>query len=326
MKLLFENWRKFLAEDEEATGAMPAHLDRKAKEQADKDVLVKMGYQVLKELGRGQFGVVYQVENKQTGERLAAKIVKEADRETQNYQFAMDNKASMPEQYGKYLPEVYEIAPGPKGHNIILMEELKPLPPQVAQELFAMEDTPEASQKPQKILKNPEAVAEIVQHTIQNNRILNQMNLGSKAQEIVSVAVRAATKTAQSDVEKLISVVYGAVVRSLEFQSPAIYRAFEKALKEDMLYYFDKQVVPVHQPETGDEDLETWTSGTLEKTKALFPEAENLMKAMKYFMQDKSWRPKDVHSGNVMMRPGTNDFVIVDLGLFQRGIFEHKGR
>ena len=97
MKLLFENWRKFLAEDEEATGAMPAHLDRKAKEQADKDVLVKMGYQVLKELGRGQFGVVYQVENKQTGERLAAKIVKEADRETQNYQFAMDNKASMPE-------------------------------------------------------------------------------------------------------------------------------------------------------------------------------------------------------------------------------------
>jgi hypothetical protein len=202
------------------------------------------------------------------------------------------------------------------------------LPDQVAQELFAMEDTPEASQKPQKILKNPEAVAEIVQHTVQNNRILNQMNLGSKAQEIVSVAVRAATKTAQSDVESLISVVYGAVARSLEFQSPAIYRAFEKALKEDILYYFDKQVVPVHQPEPGDEESsrEVWTGGTLEKTEALFPEAENLMKAMKYFMQDKSWRPKDVHSGNVMMRPGTNDFVIVDLGLFQRGIFEHKGR
>jgi serine/threonine protein kinase len=324
MKLLFENWRKFLTEDEEATGAMPAHLDRKAKGQADKDALDKMGYQVLKELGRGQFGVVYQVENKQTGERLAAKIVKEADRETQNYQFAMDNKASMPEQYGKYLPEVYEIAPGPKGHNIILMEELKPLPPQVAQELFAMEDTPEASQKPQKILKNPEAVAEIAQKAVEQNRILLQLQVGK---EVANAAVTAATKSPQSSIEELVSTVYGAVARAIDDQSIGIYKAIEKSLKQDIQYFFDKQIVPVHQPEPEEEDeRDLWTGPSLEKTESLFPEAENLMKAMRYFMQDKSWRPKDVHIGNVMMRPGTNDFVIVDLGLFQRGIFEHKGR
>ena len=108
MKLLFENWRKFLTEDEDATGAMPSHLDSKVKTQADKDALDKMGYLVLKELGRGKFGVVYLVENKQSQQRLAAKVVKESDRETSNYQFAMDNKASMPEEYGKYLPEIYE--------------------------------------------------------------------------------------------------------------------------------------------------------------------------------------------------------------------------
>jgi len=45
------------------------------------------------------------------------------------------------------------------------------------------------------------------------------------------------------------------------------------------------------------------------------------MEAMKYFMQDQQWKPKDVHIQNVMMRPGTKDFVIVDLGLFKRGIF-----
>ena len=46
------------------------------------------------------------------------------------------------------------------------------------------------------------------------------------------------------------------------------------------------------------------------------------MSAMKYFMQDKGWRPKDVHIKNVMRRPDTKDFVIVDLGLFKRGIYE----
>jgi hypothetical protein len=37
---------------------------------------------------------------------------------------------------------------------------------------------------------------------------------------------------------------------------------------------------------------------------------------MRYFHDDQEWQPKDVHSGNVMVRPGTKDFVITDLGLF----------
>ena len=40
------------------------------------------------------------------------------------------------------------------------------------------------------------------------------------------------------------------------------------------------------------------------------------MNAMRYFKQDQNWQPKDVHSGNVMARPSTGDFVIVDLGYF----------
>ena len=332
MKLLFENWRKFLAEDEDATAGMPAHLDPKAKTQADKDVLDEMGYQVLKELGRGQFGVVYLVENKQSQQRLAAKVVKEGDRETANYQFAMDNKASMPEEYGKYLPEVYEIAPGPKGYNIILMEELEPLDPQVAQELFAVETdyldqaTPE-SKKHEKIFKNPEALAELVGESVYANRILQQLNLGFREmRRLRMVARKAVTKKAHNDLDSLVMTVYGAIVREIDDQSIAIYKAFEKNLKETMSYFLNKQIVPVHQPASDEEYIETWTSGGLEGTKALFPEAKGLMKAMKYFMQDKHWRPKDIHWKNVMARPSTKDMVIVDLGLFQRGLFEHKGR
>ena len=78
MKQLFENWRRFINEEEDVTGPMPAHLDSKVKMQADKAALNKMGYQVLKELGRGKFGIVYLVENKKSQQRLAAKVVKES--------------------------------------------------------------------------------------------------------------------------------------------------------------------------------------------------------------------------------------------------------
>ena len=330
MKQLFENWRRFINEEEDVTGPMPAHLDSKVKMQADKAALNKMGYQVLKELGRGKFGIVYLVENKKSQQRLAAKVVKESDRETQNYQFAMDNKASMPEQYGKYLPVIYEIAPGPKGYNIILMEELEPLDPQVAQELFAVstekvdQETPE-SQKREKIFRSPEALAELAGESIFANRILQQMNVGfARLRKIRMAARKAATKTSHQDVDSLVKAISSAVyemVEEFENYSPAVKTSFEDNLKETVEYYLEKQIVPVHQPEPGEEYIETWTSGGLEDTKALFPEAERLATAMKYFMQDKNWRPKDVHWKNVMARPSTKDMVIVDLGLFERGLF-----
>jgi serine/threonine protein kinase len=322
MKLLMENWRRFITEETDATGAMPAHLDTKKIEAANQELLNQQGHTILRELGRGYYGVVYEVQNEQTGERLAAKVVRKSDRETENYEFAMKNKASMPPEYAKYLPEVKEIIPGASDRNIIFMELLKPLPDRVAQELFAMEDEPDASQKTEKILKSPEAVAELVGRIVNNNRILNQMrDFLVNREKVTKAAVSAATKSPHSDPEGLLRVVYGAVVRELEFQSVGVYKSFEKTLKSDMTFYLSKQVVPVHQPEPDDPD-DLWTGPAMAKTQDLFPEAENLMKAMKYFMQDQNWQPKDVHIKNVMMRPATNDFVIVDLGLFQKGIFE----
>ena len=323
MKLLMENWRKFLTEDKDATGAMEPWLIKKQKREEDalKDLEI-MGYSILGELGRGAFGVVYEVENSRTGERLAAKIVASKNpREIENYKFAMDEKAFMPEKYGKYLPVVKKLVSSGRS-TVILMELLEPLDPQVAQELFAAQDAPTASKKPQKILKDPEAVAEITEKAIEHNRILDQMRLTPEQySEITSVAVNAATQAPLSDADDLVNTIYGAVAGTLTFQSPAISIAFEKALKATILYYFDKQIVPVHQPEEGEDHYDTWTSGGLPKTSELFPEAEGLMDAMKYFMQDQQWKPKDVHIQNVMMRPGTKDFVIVDLGLFKRGIF-----
>jgi uncharacterized protein with GYD domain len=323
MQNLFENWRKYIAEETDATGAIPSHLLKKQNRQKDAQALLKsMGFSVRRELGRGAFGVVYEVENSRTGERLAAKVVPDDNaREIENYTFAMEEKAFMPEKYAKYLPDVKQLITGGDS-AIILMELLEPIDPQTAQELFAAQDAPTASKKPERILKDPEAVAEIVERAIEHNRILDQMKLTPEQySEITSVAVNAATQAPLSDADELISTISGAVAEELTFQSPAISMAFEKALKDTVLYYFDKQIIPVHQPEEDEDPYDTWTSGGLPKTSELFPEAEGLMDAMKYFMQDKQWKPKDVHIKNVMARPGTKDFVIVDLGLFKRGIF-----
>ena len=46
-----------------------------------------------------------------------------------------------------------------------------------------------------------------------------------------------------------------------------------------------------------------------------FPEIAGVRAAMKEF-SGRDFKPYDVHAGNVMMRPGTNDIVIVDLGRF----------
>ena len=331
MKLLFENWRKYLAEDidvdlEGPTGALPPHLLRQQNRQKDAQALLKsMGFSVRRELGRGAFGVVYEIENPRTGERLAAKVVTADNaREIENYKFAMEEKAFMPPEYAKYLPDVKQLITGGDS-TIILMELLEPIDPQTAQELFAAQDTPTASKKPERILKDPEAVAEIVEYAVENNRILNQMReFLVDRDELLRIVINAVTKIPHPDTDSLINFLHKTLGDELKFQSPAIYEAFRKALENDILYYFDKQIIPVHQPEPGEEEFSRghWTGPSLEKVEGLFPEAEGLMAAMKYFMQDKGWRPKDVHINNVMVRPGTNDFVIVDLGLFKRGIFE----
>ena len=46
-----------------------------------------------------------------------------------------------------------------------------------------------------------------------------------------------------------------------------------------------------------------------------FPEIVGIRTAMKKFA-GRDFKPFDVHSDNVMMRPGSNDIVIVDLGRF----------
>ena len=49
----------------------------------------------------------------------------------------------------------------------------------------------------------------------------------------------------------------------------------------------------------------------------LFPEAESMLNAIRVLSKEHGFSARDVHSRNVMMRPDSNELVIVDLGLFQ---------
>ncbi len=52
-------------------------------------------------------------------------------------------------------------------------------------------------------------------------------------------------------------------------------------------------------------------------TQETFSEAEGLLNAMEY-LHGKSFSPRDMHTGNVMMRPDSGQLVMVDVGLFRQ--------
>ena len=352
MKLLFENWRKFVNEETSfdinnvETAFDPG--TPKARETAFitrvKETANKLGFHYVGKLGKGQMGEVFLVENKETGERNAMKVVtgrlyggpETADQEAKNYRFAMENKASMPEKYAKYLPDVYEVVTEDKDYYIF-MEVLQDIPDRVKTDLFRLNDKDNdlsRHEKYAKIFKDPEAAYEIITTALYGNLILSQ---GSRdvMKKILMEVPNKVIKRIVNDDEELISwgteggervinwvapsVIADLIVEeSMEYlkQDPGWYDslpdAFRNSLVESIEFTLEKQIVPIHQGYSTDS-----IAGTApESIEKLFPEARQLMAAMRYFHDDQNWQPKDVHSGNVMVRPGTKDFVITDLGLF----------
>ena len=332
MKLLYENWRRFINEQTAPMAAGKAPRTRATPEERLTTTAEKLGYYVDRKLGEGRVGSVYLVEDKETGERRAMKVVtrrlygghQNSEREAENYQFAKDNKGSMPEEYAKYLPDVYEVVATVKDYYIF-MEVLVPLPARVTQELFALPNKhPIPGSKHERILRDPQATAEIIEKALKMNEILHQVTDEeslSKYRENINKAIKMFYDRGELSLQALTDSVTQSLQGAVDFESlgyppesiEGVTASINSKIEQDLEYLFRKQIVPIHQ---GDEGADTAESGAGSKTAAVFPEAENLMNAMRYFKQDQNWQPKDVHSGNVMARPNTKDFVIVDLGYF----------
>jgi hypothetical protein len=352
MKLLLENWRKFINEEasfdiNNADTATMVGGPRQEEEEfltRVKKTANKLGFHYIKKLGKGQMGEVFLVENKETGERNALKVVTHAknggpttsEREAKNYRFAMEKKGSMPERYAKYLPDVYQVVDEEKDFYI-LMEVLQDIPERVKTDLFRLNSDDADLSRHEKyatIFKDPEAAYDVITGALFGNLTLVQGNREVMKKILMNVPNKVLKKIIDNE-EEIISwgseggepvinwvspstIVDLIVDESLPYleQDPGWYdslpETFRDTLTDSIERTLEKQIVPIHQGHG-----EVSTAGRSPKSiEKLFPEARQLMNAMRYFHDDQKWQPKDVHSGNVMVRPGTKDFVITDLGLF----------
>ena len=375
-------WNQFLLEqnplagatvrDAEATFAFddePTKPDPPPKRRALTGLtlfLSEKGYYLDKMLGSGMDGKVYKATNKKTGQTVAIKTVDadqgggaSAEREVKNYKFVKDNYDSFG-AYKKYLPVVYEASMEDipvqgesmdgikKKQGFIVMEQLEPLPTDVARALFATGGNSERNKRAREIrdkrlLKNPKLVSSLLNiawslmgedgnyltmeaQEAAEKRIMEQFFSGKLPAVRPEPYIR---KMAMSEMGKklmmlYIQITYEEMLKHSESEEHGdVIHQYKQHMKESLLMSFEKAYSrPLVSGAEGRELAQTSALrgmdqfyGQEDELEQEFPEIMFVRDAMKKFAS-REFRPFDVHAGNVMMRPGTNDIVIVDLGRF----------
>ena len=366
-------WNQFLTETVEPTfnlnGDQPTKPDPQPERRALtglKLFLSEKGYYLDKMLGSGQDGKVYKATNKETGQTVAIKTIDadqgggaSAEREVKNYKFVKDNYNSF-RGYKKYLPVVYEASMEDipvegegmdgtkKKQGFIVMEQLEPLPTDVARALFATAGNSERNKRAREIrdkrlLKNPKLVSSLLNiawnmmgddgnylsmdaQFAAEKRIMEQFFSGRLPAVRPEPYIR---KMAMSDLGKKLMMLYIQITYEEMLNHPEneghkeLIEQYRQHMKESLLMSFEKAYSkPLVSGAEGRELSQTSALrgmdqfyGQEDELEQEFPEIMFVRDAMKKFAS-REFRPFDVHAGNVMMRPGTNDIVIVDLGRF----------
>jgi len=336
MKLLLENWRQYLKEE---VGLDPAHTT----------AIESIGLIINKKLGKGKFGTVYEVENKETGQRFAAKVVSNLGstgyhEEEKNYNWIMKNRDNLPDEIKQHLVEVYKITKTEdKLYLVILMEQLATAPKSVLGQIFAHgSGMGYSEEKEERIFKDPEATYEIINEVLKSNNMLKNMRnyRGLSNSDRIKAAnnILGVFLSDQEVPESSIEHVY-TMLTTYEISTPRWQRLFNAILNEvekllqpkdpeplvvrailwsaatsidDALQYnMSKQIIPVKYG-AGYVDPQR---GAPPATTAVFPETEGILNTIEHFAK-MGWRARDLHTGNIMMRADTNQLVITDVGLF----------
>ena len=199
MKLLFEHWRKFLSEEDtrydDNLNVLPPLPPTHAT------AIEEAGYTLIKYLGEGRMGVVYEVEDKETRQRLAAKIVgrhlPQYYSERKNYNWIINNRDKLPDDVKEYVVDVYNLFEDSSGkHLVIFMELLKPAPENVVNQIFSSAAAIKGEYSPEKeerLLKDENAVYEIILDVLKKNSILRaeRKYMGIKKEAMEAAAKRA---------------------------------------------------------------------------------------------------------------------------------------
>jgi len=353
MKLLFENWRKYLNED------------KAPKEPEVKAVLEKLGLTYTKWLGSGYYGSVVEVENPETGERRAVKIVADQPDEEKIYSYVMKNRDKFGE-YAKYLPEVYSIDSVQldqyKKYAAIQMELLEPAP-QALRRVFASAEKPQDtdySVRDKTLFKNPKFVIRLVMEAVEDfQRSVDAIYDYRKTEPWAEEATkRIAAKFFSVGVK--MSMDPSPQNKPIIDNSDASYLKSKESMTlvnlilEDFADVFLRSKDRFNMLQAGNKPfyqknpatLDNFLKNRMESAASVFYEAYQQEFIPTYPVSNR-WRPDpeevadlpevqtittaleklgelglvpgDVHSGNIMIRTGTNDVVFVDLGLFKIG-------
>ena len=237
-----------------------------------------------------------------------------------------------------------------EGALVVVMELLTPAPEDVVDQILGHPDEYVLPDKEARILKDEGAVYELIQNLVL--RIIGYVSAAvdghspQDTKKLINAAHRAfltgdttlALKNTYVDYseleyigytnpatgehyppvsderKRLLNILFNLVDRAVpegDYRESIIQSA-ARELDDKAHYYLNKQVVPIHQGEP------SWSEygGADKYTQQAFPEAEGLMDAMKHLFGER-WQPKDIHHKNVMVRPSTNQLVLVDVGLFK---------
>ena len=332
--------------------------------------LQSKGLQYVKFLGGGQDGRVIRAYKVDTGQMLAIKFInvartsmETARREVRNYEFVKRNRESLGED-AKYLPVVYDAemvgVPGPGDtmdgrlfvHGVIYMEELEPLPAEVAKNLFAVGGTTPVTmaakeKRDRRLFKNPKLVSALLNvawsltdpsttsgfmsmeaQFAAEKRIIRDFFKDEYDPEQIEqdpyVRHSRFGKQAKALASLYIKITYEEMLKNPEDETDLpIVRDYESTIKEDLLNSFTKAYIKPLVTGAAGKQLRHASGlrgfddfyGMEKDFEESFPETAGVRAAMKKFA-GRDFKPFDVHADNVMMRPGTNDIVIVDLGRF----------
>ena len=367
---------KELARDVPAPPALPTMPPGEPEAQGPREptglraFLQSKGLQYVKFLGGGQDGRVIRAYKVDTGQMLAIKFInvartsmETARREVRNYEFVKRNRESLGED-AKYLPVVYDAemagVPGPGDtmdgrlfvHGVIYMEELEPLPAEVAKNLFAVGGTTPVTmaakdKRDRRLFKNPKLVSSLLNvawsltdpattsgfmsmeaQFAAEKRIIRDFFKDEYDLEQIEQDpyVRHARFGKQAKVlaSLYIKITYEEMLKNPEDETDLpIVRDYESTIKEDLLQSFTKAYIKPLVTGAAGRQLRHASGlrgfddfyGMEKDFEEAFPETAGVRAAMKKFA-GRDFKPFDVHANNVMMRPKTNDIVIVDLGRF----------
>jgi len=275
------------------------------------------------------------------------------EREVKNYKFLMNKRKEFGEK-AKYFPVVYRTAlvdiPKPletsnglkERAGLIFMEELEPLPDDLVKKLFAMSGKIKGhslAQRDKILFKNEVIIKNFLIDVLKRSRIAgnNEERLNKIADDAVKVyndfskspkfnALLATEEESEKELSKYGRRLMASLIDSMienDMQRHEEENQYSKSMSISFFrpfkYNYRRPLKTTDSMEADKFSLYTGFDEAFDEegyVDSNFPEAEELKKQVQAF-EELGINFFDVHSQNVMMRPKTNDIVIVDVGRFK---------